>query len=123
MAVAPARRRFGPDRIALIPVTVFFFGAVPAATSSLLLLPLLLLPIACGVWVVRARVVAAPVGVAVCNGLGVRRYAWTDVEGVDVRKRRPLLLLVSGSRRVPMTALSRRDLPRLLELGEQAAKS
>lgn len=122
MAAAPSRRRFGPDRIALVPVVVFFCGALPVATSSALLLPLLLAPIACGVWVVRARVVAAPVGVEVCNGLGVRRVAWSDVDGVQVRRRRPARLLLTGGRRgLPMTALGRRDLPRLLEVGEQAA--
>jgi hypothetical protein len=76
-----------------------------------------LLPLVCGVWVLRARVVAIPVGVEVCNGLRSTRVAWSDVEGVDVPKRGPLRLLRRTGAPVPMTALGRRDLPRLLEVG------
>ena len=101
-------------------MTVFFFGTLPIATSSVWLLWLLLLPVASAVWVVRARVVAAPVGLAVCNGLGTTRLPWTEVEGFEVRKRGPVRLLRSGSRPLAMTALSRRDLPRLVEVGERA---
>ena len=120
MTAAP-RRRFGPDRIALVPVLVFFLGALPVATSDVRLSWLLLLPVACGVWVRRARVVAAPVGVEVCNGLKPRRFAWSEVEGFEVHRRRPVELLLTGGRRpVPMTALSRRDLPQLVEIGRLA---
>lgn len=121
MADAPARRRFGPERIALVPVTVFFLGTLPLATSSAWLLWLLLLPVGCGVWVVRARVVAAPVGLEVCNGLGVVRLPWSDVEGFDVPRRGPVRLLRREDRPLPMTALSRRDVPRLVEVGRRAS--
>ncbi len=57
-AEVPDRVRFGPDRIALIPVLVFFFGSLPIATSTLALGWVALLPALCAVWVVRARVVA-----------------------------------------------------------------
>lgn len=102
-----------------MPVTFFFLGSIPVATSSVYLLWLLLAPVACAVWVLRARVVAAPVGVEVCNGLGVRRYAWADVDGFQVPRRGWVRLLTTGSRQ-PMTSLSRRDLPRLIEIGERA---
>jgi hypothetical protein len=118
---APERARFGPDRLALLPVMVFLFGSLPVATSHVALLWLLLLPVAAAVWVVRARVVAAPIGVEVCNGLRAHRMAWTDVEGFDVPRRGPVTLLRRSGRPLRMTALPRRDLRRLVAVGERAA--
>lgn len=108
------RVRFGPDRIALIPVLVFFFGSLPIATSTPALGWVALLPVLCAVWVVRARVVAIAVGIEVCNGLRAHRIAWIDVEGFDVPKRGPVTLLRRAGRPLRLTALSRRELPRLL---------
>lgn len=123
---APEQRarpaRFGPQRIGLVPVTFSLLGSLPVAASSPLLTWVLLLPIACGVWVVRARVVAAPVGLEVCNGLGVRRLAWSQVDGFDVPRRGPVRLVRTGRRPLLLTALPRRDLPRLLEVGRQVAR-
>ena len=119
----PERARFGPDRLALLPVMVFLFGSLPAATSHVALLWLLLLPVAAAVWVVRARVVAIPVGVEVCNGLRAHRTAWVDVEGFDVPKRGPVRLLRRDGSPLRMTALPRRDLRRLVAVGERAARA
>ena len=119
----PDRVRLGPDRLALLPVMVFFFGALPVAGSSPALNWIVLLPVLCAVWVLRARVVAIPVGVEVCNGLRAHRVAWTDVEGFDVPRRGPVRLLRRGARPLRMTALSRRDLPVLLAVGGHAASS
>jgi hypothetical protein len=119
------RRRFGPERIALLPVLVVLLGSLPLAASSAWLNGLLLVPVACAVWVLRARVVVAPEGVEVCNGLAAHRLPWASVEGFDVRRRGPVRLLRTGSAPLPMTALPRRQLPELRaaaqELGRPAA--
>ena len=117
----PDRRRFGPDRIVLVPVVFSGLGSIPVAASSPSLTWVLLLPVACGVWVLRARVVAASVGVEVCNGLGAERVAWSDVDGFDVPRRGPVRLLRTGERPLRLTALARRDLQALLDVGRQAA--
>lgn len=117
---APQPVRFGPQRDALIPVLVFFFGTLPLAGSSPALAPLLLLPLLCAAWVLRARVRALPIGVEVCNGLRTRRVAWSDVTGFDVPRRGPVRLLRDGARPLPLTALPRRDLPRLLAVAGPA---
>ena len=122
MADALVRRRFGPQRISLVPVVFFLLGSLPVAASTPLLSWLLLVPLACGVWVLRARVVAAPVGLEVCNGLGVRRLAWSDVEGFELARRGPVRLLRAGARPLLLTALPRRELPELVEVGRQAAR-
>ena len=113
--------RFGPDRIALLPVMVFLLGSLPVASSDARLSWLMLIPLLCGVWVLRARVLAAPLGVEVCNGLRPVRVAWEDVEGFDVPRRGPVRLRRRGQRPLLLTALPRRDLRRLIEVGERAS--
>ena len=118
-------RRFGPDRIALLPVLLLLLGSLPLAGSSPWLNWLVLVPVACAVWVLRARVVVAPVGIAVSNGLRVTRLPWSAVEGFQVPRRGPVRLLRADGRPLPMTALPRRQLPALRaaaqELGRPAA--
>lgn len=110
------RARFGPQLIGLFPVLVFLVCTVPFAASSPWLSWLVVLPLVCAVWVVRARVVADRDGLVVCNGLGWARYAWDEVEGFDVQPRRPVRLLLRSGRGAWLTALSRRELRALLSL-------
>jgi hypothetical protein len=116
------RRRFGPDRIALLPVLVLLLGSLPLAASSAWLNAVVLVPVACAVWVLRARVVVAGVGIEVCNGLAATRLPWSSVEGFDVPRRGPVRLLRTGGRPVPMTALSRRQLPHLREAAQELGR-
>jgi hypothetical protein len=112
------RRRFGPDRIALLPVLVLLLGSLPLAASSAWLNVVVLLPVACAVWVLRARVVVAPVGIEVCNGLAAHRLPWAAVQGFDVPRRGPVRLLRTGGRPLPLTALPRRHLRTLREAAQ-----
>ncbi len=116
------RRRFGPDRLALLPVLVLLLGSLPLAASSAWLNAVVLVPVACAVWVLRARVVVAPVGVEVCNGLAATRLPWASVEGFDVPRRGPVRLLRTGARPLRMTALSRRQLPQLREAAQELGR-
>ncbi len=116
------RRRFGPDRIALVPVLVLLLGSLPLAASSAWLNAVVLVPVACAVWVLRARVVVAPAGIEVCNGLAAHRLPWASVEGFAVPRRGPVRLLRAGSRPLPMTALPRRQLPALRQAAQEAGR-
>jgi len=109
--------RFGPERTTLAVVLVLALGALPLGLSSPYLAPLLLIPMIAAVWVLRARVVAGRDGVEVCNGLGVRRLGWSQVDAFDVPKRGPVVLRDSDGGRVRLTALPRHELRRLLEIG------
>jgi hypothetical protein len=118
----PVRQRFGPERIALLPVLVLALGSLPLATATAALSWVVLVPLACAVWVLRARVVLAPVGVEVCNGLGVTRLPWSDVDGFEVPRRGPVRLLRAGARPLPMTALPRRSVGRLTAAATQLGR-
>ncbi len=116
------RQRFGPDRIALLPVLVLLLGSLPLAASSAWLNWVVLVPVACAVWVVRARVVVAAVGIEVCNGLSAHRLPWSAVEGFRVPRRGPVRLLRVGRRPLLMTALPRRELPPLKEVASSLGR-
>ena len=112
------RTRFGPEPILLFPLSIAFLGALPVAASTAWLSWILLLPVAGAVWVLHAGVRVEPGGLVVGNGLRRRRFPWDDVQGFDVPRRGPVRLLHRGGR-VPLLALPRRELPRLLAAAEQ----
>ena len=123
---APAtrqERRFGPSRAELLAALVLLLGTLPLAASSPWLLWLLLVPVVGAVWVVRAGVVVSEDGMRVCNGLAAHRVPWSAVEGFRVSRRGPVLLLRSGARPLPMTAVPRRALPRLREAAQELGSS
>lgn len=113
-------RRYAPERTTLAVVAIAFMSALPLSLSSPYLAPLLLLPLLGGLWVLRARVVAAPTGLEVCNGLGVRRLAWEEVDRFEVPRRGPVVLHPVEGRPVHLTALARRDLRELIRTGQPA---
>ena len=112
--------RIRPERVTLTVVVVLLLGTLPLALTGPWTSPLLLVPVAALVWVLRARVIATTAGLEVCNGLLVRRVPWTDVAAFDVPKRGPVVLRTTAGRRLRLLALNRRDLPRVLEVGTPA---
>ena len=113
--------RFRPERTTLAVVVVMALGALPLGLSSPYLAPVLLVPLAALGWVLRARVVATRAGLEVSNGLAVRRLTWDDVAGFRVPDRGPVVLLRTAGRPLRLTVLSRRELPRLLEVARPEA--
>lgn len=114
------RVRFGPERITMAPVLIMAIGSLPLGLSSPALRWVLLVPVVCAVWVLRARVVVTREGLEVCNGLAAHRYAWESVEGFDLPRRGPVRLL-AGGRRVAMTALPRQQVRALVAACEDAS--
>jgi len=116
----PREARFGPTPVSLVPLLIVWVGTFAAATwRPLAWLPLL--PLLAAVWVLRARVVVRPGSLEVGNGLRRRRVPWERVEGFDVPRRGPVRLLEAGDRRTPLTAVPRREVPRLLAAAEELA--
>ena len=107
-----------PDRTLLVVVVVMAIGALPLALSAAWFAPALLVPVVACVWVVRARVIADDSTLEVCNGLGVSRVPWADVTGFQVPERGPVTLLRAGVKPLPLTAVTRRQLPSLLAVSK-----
>jgi hypothetical protein len=113
--------RLRPERTTLAAVVVFPLGSLPLALSSPYLAWVLLVPVGALVWVLRARVVADAESLEVCNGLAVRRLSWDEVSGFTVPEHGPVRLLRRGGRPLVLTTVNRRELPRLLAVGQPAA--
>ncbi|MCU1621439.1 MAG: chemotaxis protein CheW [Frankiales bacterium] len=112
------RLQFRPDRTAVLAVGVFFIGALYLALSGPWFSPLLLVPVGCLVWTLRARVVADGDGLLVCNGFGTRRVRWDEVDAFEVRRRRPVVLHRTDGGTTVLTALPRQDVRRLAAAGQ-----
>jgi hypothetical protein len=93
---------------------IMLIGAVPVATAAWYLLPILLIPLAVTCWAWLAGTDAGPDGLVVRALLGRRRIPWRAVAelGADARGR-AYARLVDGAA-VPLPAVSRTDLPRLV---------
>lgn len=111
---------FRPDRTSYAVSVVLLLGSLPLGLSSRWLSVVFLLPLASVVWIARARVVANAQGLEVCNGLSVHRLPWTEVAAFDLPRRGPVVLRRTAGRALRLTALARRDLPRLIAVGTPA---
>ena len=120
---APTGVRLRPDRGAWFAVGVLLLCSLPLIASSPVLALALVVPLGWAVWLVRARVVAAPVGVEVCNGLLPRRTTWDDVEGFDLPRRGAPVLVRTNGERWRMTAIDRRQLPQVLAVHDEARRA
>lgn len=105
-----------PERTTLAVVLVALLGALPLGLSWWWTSPVLLVPVAALVYVLRARVVASTQALEVCNGLAVHRVAWEDVEGFQVPEKGTVRLLRRDADPLPLRVLTRRDLPRVMAL-------
>ena len=111
---------FKPERSSLTAVVVLFLGAVPLGLTSPWLAPAFLVPLAALVWVLRARVLADPAGLRVCNGLGSRTVSWVDVDRFDLPRRGPVVLHERSGRATRLTALPRTGVKQLVAAGQPA---
>lgn len=105
-----------PERGVLFAAGIFLLCGVPLAASAPPLSALLLLPLACLVWGLRARVVGDAGGITVCDGARTRRFGWDRVAGLDLPRRgAPVLVLTDGAR-VPLRAATRAGVRRVVAL-------
>ena len=114
--------QFRPDRTAVAAVAIFFIGTLYLGLAGPAFALLLLVPIGCLVWTLRARVAADAEGLEICNGLGRTRIRWEDVDTVEVRKRLPVRLRRTDGRTTLLTALDKREVRRLLAVSRPATQ-
>jgi hypothetical protein len=125
------RVRFRYNASIAIAGLVGFLGAVPLATAGFVdrtnghawytypLLLILLIPIAVGVWGWRAGTDATADGLWVRPyGLAARPIAWSEIVGIIPQKRR-IYAILTDDRAIPLPAVTRQDLPRLIAASGQ----
>lgn len=95
---------------------VTLLGASALATQRWWLAPLLLLPLAVGVWGLRSGVDVTPESLRVHGLLGSRTVPWSEVAGFRVAGRRVLARL-TGDRELPLPAVSPAELPAVIAAG------
>lgn len=116
-------RRSGATWTAAVVVLVFAFpfaGSVFAeldGATRLVLAPIaavaMLVPALIAVWSLRSGVDITTEGLTVRALFGSREYAWSVIDGFDLRGR-TVYALLSDDRRLPLPAVRAVDIPRLI---------
>ncbi|MGC5029433.1 PH domain-containing protein [Micromonospora sp. DT229] len=111
--------RFRHHQALLVGAIIGTIGALPLASASAYLLPVLLVPLAVGVWAWRAGTDADRHGLRLRALVGDRRIRWDQIVelGGDTRGR-AVAQLADGSRLV-LPAVRQRDLPLLVAAAGQ----
>jgi hypothetical protein len=93
-------------------------GALAIGTARWWFSPVLLLPLAVILWGWRSGVDVDEAGLVVRGTIGRRRLPWSEIGGFGVQGRRVVAHLRRGGA-VPLPAVTRSDVPRLLAAGGQ----
>ncbi len=104
------------SRTALLPVVFLAFCLLPAASASLWLLVLLVVPVVLAAWVLRVGVDLGEDGVTVRSLVAARTVPWAEVSGIRVGERSDLWLVTTAGTQLRMPVLRPRDLPRISAL-------
>ncbi|MFY1668977.1 PH domain-containing protein [Plantactinospora sp. WMMB334] len=111
--------RFRHNQAIWVAAVLAFLGALPLATSRWFLLPLLLVPVAVGVWAWRAGTDADPAGVRVRALLGQRRIAWSEIVELASDPRGQAVVRLRDGRTTTLPAVRAADLPDLVAASGQ----
>ncbi|MEJ3744273.1 PH domain-containing protein [Actinomycetes bacterium KLBMP 9797] len=110
---SPTTVRFRPHGAIAIAALVALIGAVPLATASWYLAPVLLVPAAVALWAWRAGTDADRDGLRVRALLGQRTIPWHAVSELGGDDRGRALARLTNGQVVPLTAVRTKDIPRL----------
>ncbi|MEV6372352.1 PH domain-containing protein [Micromonospora musae] len=110
----PATVRFRHNQALLAAAIIAFFGALPLADVRAYLLPVLLIPLAVGVWAWRAGTDADARGLSVRALAGQRRIAWDEVVELATDPRGRAVARLDDGQQIVLPAVRGTDLPRLV---------
>ncbi|BCJ66871.1 PH domain-containing protein [Polymorphospora rubra] len=99
----------------LVAAIVGFVGAIPLASVSWFLAPILLVPLALAIWAWRAGTDADAAGIRTRALLGNRRIAWSQIRELAADRRGRAMALLTDGHAVGLPAVRAADLPRLVE--------
>ena len=111
--------RFRPPQAIWVAAVIAFIGALPLASAAWYYTPVLLIPLAVGVWAWRSGTDADRGGLRLRALVGQRRIAWSQVVqlGSDDRGRAVALLDDGQTTRLP--AVPATELPKLVAASGQ----
>ena len=101
-----------PAAALFVPVLLLFL-IIPLATGAPWAAVFFLVPLGALAWVLLTRTTAADTGVTAYGLLGVRRMAWSEMDGLEFRGSRWAIAVGTGGRRLRLPMVRPRDLPAL----------
>ncbi|MEU4471232.1 PH domain-containing protein [Micromonospora sp. NPDC023888] len=110
----PDTVRFRHNQAILVASVIAFIGALPLANAQVYLLPVLLVPLAVGVWAWRAGTDADARELRVRALVGQRRLGWDRVVELTSDKRGRAVARLDDGQQVTLPAVRGVDLPRLI---------
>ena len=115
---------FRHSQAILVAAFVAVIGALPLASSRWFLAPILLVPLAVGVWGWRAGTDADAAELRIRALLGQRRLPWSRIAELAVDDRGRAVALLDDGRTARLPAVRGSDLPRLVAVtGQQVAEA
>lgn len=106
--------RFRYHSALTVAAVIATISAVPLTAAGWYFALVALVPLAIAIWAWRAGTDADAGGLRVRALLGERRLSWTQVEALVPERRGRVVAVLSGGARVPLPAVTARDLPRLV---------
>ncbi|WP_229399461.1 PH domain-containing protein [Micromonospora okii] len=106
--------RFRHNQAILVAAVIAFIGALPLAAVKWYFLPVLLVPLAFGVWAWRAGTEADARGLRLRALFGQRRIAWERVVELTADARGRAVARLDDGERVVLPAVRPAELPRLV---------
>jgi hypothetical protein len=111
--------RFRHSQAIWVAAIIAFLGALPLASVRWFLTPILLIPLAVGVWSWRAGTDADHRGLRLRALFGQQRIGWPEIRELASDDRGRAVALLTDGRRVPLPAVRAADLPRLVAASGQ----
>lgn len=115
--------RFRHSQAIWVAAVIAFIGALPLTTAGWYLAPVLLIPLAVGVWALRAGTDADPRGVRVRALLGERRIDWAEIIELAPDDRGRVVALLRDGRVTRLPAVHTAELPRLIAASGQPVEN
>ncbi|MEU7585262.1 PH domain-containing protein [Micromonospora sp. NPDC049230] len=110
----PDTVRFRYNQAILVAAVIAFIGALPLADARAYLLPVLLVPLAVGVWAWRAGTDADARELRVRALVGQRRIGWDRVRELTADRRGRAVARLDDGQQITLPAVRGVDLPRLV---------
>ena len=111
--------RFRQSGATLVAALIAFVGAIPLAGASWALTPVLLIPLAAGLWAWRAGTDVDTGGLRVRALFGSTTVAWPRVAELAADPRGRVSALLTDGHALRLTGVPANALPKLLEAGGQ----